>query len=102
MLFILVSKLLINITDVIIYDQDTQNIYQSHLYCCFCIHCTAADTCMQFFRAYYDGNGVIVYELRRIAKHYVISGQFFLNLLASFPMQVSACLFYLFFWKYLF
>jgi len=43
------------------------------------------DTIMQFFRAYYDENGVIVYELRRIAKHYVFSGQFFLNLLACFP-----------------
>ena len=43
---------------------------------------------MQFFRAYYDENGVIVYELRKIAMHYIFSGSFFINLLAAFPMQV--------------
>ena len=47
------------------------------------------DTFMQFFRAYYDENGIIVYDLRRISKHYVTSGHFFMNLLASAPMQVS-------------
>jgi hypothetical protein len=45
---------------------------------------------MHFFRAYYDVNGILVYELRKIAKNYFFSVGFVLNLIASFPIQVSA------------
>jgi len=47
-----------------------------------------ADTIMQFFKAYYDKDGRIVYELRKIAKNYFFSINFLLNLIASFPMQL--------------
>ena len=46
------------------------------------------DTILLFFRAYYNEDGVIVYELRRIARNYVFSGRFFFHLLASAPLQV--------------
>ncbi|KAL7543046.1 hypothetical protein ACHAXR_012355 [Thalassiosira sp. AJA248-18] len=47
------------------------------------------DTFMQFFRAYYTEDGLLVYELRRIAKNYLFSRNFVLNLIASFPMQTA-------------
>lgn len=43
------------------------------------------DTFMVFFRAYRDENGVLIFSLRTIARRYIRSGWFFLNLLASFP-----------------
>ncbi|KAL7495293.1 hypothetical protein ACHAWT_006619 [Skeletonema menzelii] len=43
------------------------------------------DTFIAFFRAYRDENGVLIFSLRTIAKRYIRSGWFFVNLLASFP-----------------
>ena len=43
------------------------------------------DTFICFFRAYRDDDGVLVMSLRTIARRYVRSGWFFVNLLASFP-----------------
>jgi len=43
------------------------------------------DTFMVFFRAYRDDNGVLIFSLRTIARRYIRSGWFFVNLLASFP-----------------
>jgi len=48
-----------------------------------------ADTVMQFFRAYYDADGRIVYGLRTIARNYFFSRKFILDFIASFPMQVN-------------
>lgn len=45
------------------------------------------DTFMQFFRAYHDHEGMLVYELKKIARNYGCSGQFILNLLSCFPTQ---------------
>mmetsp|Transcript_494 Transcript_494/g.632 ORF Transcript_494/g.632 Transcript_494/m.632 type:complete len:564 (+) Transcript_494:215-1906(+) len=45
------------------------------------------DTFMQFFRAYHDDEGMLVYELKKIARNYGCSGQFILNLLSCFPSQ---------------
>jgi len=44
---------------------------------------------MQFFRAYYDSDGRIVYELRIIARNYFFSKNFVLDFIASFPMQLA-------------
>jgi hypothetical protein len=43
------------------------------------------DTFMVFFRAYRDENGQLIFSLRTIARRYIRSGWFFVNLLASFP-----------------
>ncbi|KAL7535358.1 hypothetical protein ACHAXR_006440 [Thalassiosira sp. AJA248-18] len=43
------------------------------------------DTFLAFFRAYRDKNGRIVFNLKTIAKQYIKSGWFFINLLASLP-----------------
>ena len=45
------------------------------------------DTFMHFFRAYYDDDGKLVYNLRTIQRNYFFSAQFWLNLLACFPAQ---------------
>eukprot|EP00984_Skeletonema_dohrnii_P031979 scaffold25271_cov86-Skeletonema_dohrnii-CCMP3373.AAC.2 len=45
------------------------------------------DTFMQFFRAYYDDEGMLVYELKKIARNYGCSRQFILNLISCFPTQ---------------
>ena len=49
----------------------------------------SADMIMRFFRAYYDEDGLLVYELRRIARNYLFSRYFILDLIASFPTVVS-------------
>ena len=54
----------------------------------------SVDTILLFFRAYYNEDGVIVYELRRIARNYVFSGRFFVHLLASAPLQVRTYKYY--------
>lgn len=46
------------------------------------------DTFMQFFRAYYDENGFLVFDLRRIRRNY-LRGWFVVNLIASAPVTVS-------------
>lgn len=43
------------------------------------------DTILVFFRAYRDENGVLIFSLRTIARRYIRSGWFFVNLLASLP-----------------
>mmetsp|Transcript_20538 Transcript_20538/g.44575 ORF Transcript_20538/g.44575 Transcript_20538/m.44575 type:complete len:568 (-) Transcript_20538:1001-2704(-) len=43
------------------------------------------DTFLSFFRAYRDKNGRIVYSLKSIRRHYIRSGWFFINILASLP-----------------
>jgi hypothetical protein len=43
------------------------------------------DTFMVFFRAYRDENGQLIFNLRTIARRYIRSGWFFVNLLASVP-----------------
>jgi len=45
------------------------------------------DVFMLFFRAYYDSDGMLVYELKKIAKNYGCSRQFLLNLISCFPTQ---------------
>lgn len=45
------------------------------------------DTFIQFFRAYYDDEGMLVYELKKIARNYGCSRQFILNLISCFPTQ---------------
>ena len=45
------------------------------------------DTFMQFFRAYYDDDGKLVYNLRTIRRNYFFSSYFWLNLVACFPSQ---------------
>lgn len=45
------------------------------------------DTFMYFFRAYYDENGKLVYNLRMIRRKYFFSSYFWLNLVACFPAQ---------------
>ena len=45
------------------------------------------DTFMLFFRAYYNRDGLLVYDLRKIARNYLCSGAFIVNLIASLPMQ---------------
>lgn len=44
------------------------------------------DTFLPFFRSYPDKNGRLVFSLKRIMRHYIRSGLFFLNLLASMPV----------------
>lgn len=43
------------------------------------------DAFLQFFRAYRDDSGTLVFSLVAIRKNYIRSGWFFMNLLASFP-----------------
>jgi hypothetical protein len=43
------------------------------------------DTFLIFLRAYRDENGLLIFSLRTIARQYIRSGWFFINLLASFP-----------------
>jgi hypothetical protein len=45
------------------------------------------DMFMHFFRAYYDDEGIIVYDLKKIARNYGLSRQFVLNLISCFPTQ---------------
>ena len=44
-----------------------------------------ADSILWFFRAYKDKNGRTIFSLRSIARRYVTSGWFFVNLLACTP-----------------
>ena len=46
------------------------------------------DTFLQFFRAYYDSRGYLVYNLSTIRKAYIRSGWFFFNLLSSIPTSL--------------
>ena len=45
------------------------------------------DAFMLFFRAYYDEEGMLVYELKKIARNYGCSRQFILNFISCFPTQ---------------
>ncbi len=45
------------------------------------------DTFILFFRAYYDDEGILVYELKKIARNYGCSRQFLLNLISCFPTE---------------
>ena len=45
------------------------------------------DAIMLFFRAYYDDEGMLVYELKKIARNYMCSRQFILNFISCFPTQ---------------
>ena len=45
------------------------------------------DMFMQFFRAYYNDEGILEYELKKIARNYLCSRQFLLNLISCFPTQ---------------
>jgi hypothetical protein len=47
------------------------------------------DTFMQFFRSYYDDEGILVYELKKIARSYACSKQFLLNVISCFPTQAT-------------
>ena len=55
-------------------------IFNTCLNLCFLI-----DTFLSFFRAYRDEHGRMVFSLRSIRRHYIRSGWFFVNLLASIP-----------------
>jgi hypothetical protein len=46
------------------------------------------DTFLQFFRAYYDKKGYLIYNLSTIRKTYIRSGWFFFNLLSSIPTSL--------------
>lgn len=46
------------------------------------------DAFLQFFRAYRDDSGTLVFSLVAIRKNYIRSGWFFMNLLASFPQAM--------------
>lgn len=46
------------------------------------------DTFLQFFRAYYDDKGYLIYNLSTIRRNYLKSGWFFLNLLSSIPTSL--------------
>ncbi|KAL7513771.1 hypothetical protein ACHAXN_013220 [Cyclotella atomus] len=46
------------------------------------------DTFLQFFRAYYDKKGYLIYNLSTIRKTYIRSGWFFINLLSSIPTSL--------------
>jgi len=48
----------------------------------------SVDTFLQFFRAYYDPRGYLIYNLRKIRRNYIRSGWFFFNLLSSIPTSL--------------
>jgi hypothetical protein len=48
------------------------------------------DTFLQFFRAYRDENGCLVYSLTSIRRNYIRSGFFFFNLIAAMPTTLLA------------
>ena len=46
------------------------------------------DTFLNFFRAYYDSRGYLIYNLSTIRRNYITSGWFFINLLSSVPTSL--------------
>lgn len=46
------------------------------------------DTFLNFFRAYYDSKGYLIYNLSTIRRNYITSGWFFINLLSSVPTSL--------------
>lgn len=46
------------------------------------------DTFLNFFRAYYDSKGYLIYNLSTIRRNYIKSGWFFINLLSSVPTSL--------------